>query len=122
MGRAAKFNELLKLLKSAVRIMTSSGHLDHCRPLFCRLGIMTVYSQMASKYILCQGQSGRLHSKRGCLFLQNKTRGKTTLNIPHCRFSMSLDLSFQVPGRFIQDMSYRRSSTSCLVRWSGLTG
>lgn len=37
--------QALKITKSAVHIMSSSGHLDHCRPLFRELGIMTMYGQ-----------------------------------------------------------------------------
>lgn len=38
-------SEVLKLQKSAVRDITPSAYLDHCKPLFRRLVILTVCSQ-----------------------------------------------------------------------------
>lgn len=45
MGHAISCKEILRLQKGAVSIMTSSGHLDPIRPLFYKLGTMTVYEQ-----------------------------------------------------------------------------
>jgi hypothetical protein len=44
-GHAPGVDAVLKIQKRAIRLITFSDRLAHCKPIFIRLGIMTVYSQ-----------------------------------------------------------------------------
>lgn len=85
-GLARSFKEVLRLQKSAVRIMTSSRHLDHSRPLFRRPGILTVYDKyvlISLAYIMDSfNASEDIHSYN--------IRGRSALEIPRCRLSKNL--------------------------------
>jgi hypothetical protein len=44
-GHAPGCEAILKLQKAALRVITSSTRLEHCRPIFRRLGVLTVHGQ-----------------------------------------------------------------------------
>lgn len=68
-GECCKLLRSSEATKSAVRIKTSSGHFEHnCRPLFRRLGIMSVWPVHLGLISLRQGWPGQHYSKRGCPF------------------------------------------------------
>ncbi|XP_039278662.1 titin [Nilaparvata lugens] len=43
-GHSAGAADVLRLQKRAIRIITGSDHLAHCKPIFARLGVLTVFS------------------------------------------------------------------------------
>ncbi|XP_039290893.1 uncharacterized protein LOC120352766 [Nilaparvata lugens] len=87
-GHSARVVEVLKLQKRAARIITASEHRAHCKPLFVRLGIMTVVSHFL---LLCL-----LHVKKNQhgLLTRNdvhhyNTRHRELLDIPRVRLQRS---------------------------------
>lgn len=62
--------EVLKLKKSDVHGTNQSRYLDHCKPLLCRLGILTVYGQwlvhLGFISLRFRENLQRLTCKRGC--------------------------------------------------------
>ncbi|XP_039286134.1 uncharacterized protein LOC120351808 [Nilaparvata lugens] len=43
-GHSAGAADVLRLQKRAIRIITGRDHLAHCKPIFARLGVLTVFS------------------------------------------------------------------------------
>jgi hypothetical protein len=94
-GHAAGTEEILKLQKRAVRLITFSDRLAHCKPLFARLGIFTIYGHFI---FLCL-----LHVKNN---LSNfplwtathnyNTRQREKLDVPRVRLSKTQS-SYSVP-------------------------
>lgn len=87
-GHSAACKRVLLLQKKAIRIIASVGHIEHCRPIFQRLGILTVYGQYVFNCLLhikenCEGYKKRLDIHR------YNTRGAGNLNIPQCRLTKS---------------------------------
>ncbi|XP_046674698.1 uncharacterized protein LOC124363493 [Homalodisca vitripennis] len=88
-GHSGACEDVLKLQKKAVRIITSSGYLEHCRPIFIRLNILTVYSQYVYNSILqVREQSFSIPSRSDIHGYD--TRRARDLNIARCRLSGTL--------------------------------
>lgn len=89
-GHASGGSVILKLQKRAVRIITSSEMLDHCRPLFIRLGILTFYSQYILDCLInIRANLGKFEVRSK--FHNYETRNRTLLDVPYCRLSKSRD-------------------------------
>jgi hypothetical protein len=85
-GHSAGVEDILKLQKKAVRIITSSDRLAHCKPLFARLQILTVYGH----YILACLLHVKNHQQdfqTGAMIHNHNTRQKNLLNIPRVRLT-----------------------------------
>lgn len=89
-GHSPGCKAVLLLQKKSLRIISSSGHIDHCRPIFRRLKILTIYSQ----YILLS----LLHVKENLDSLSTRSdchnynlRKAHDLNVPFCRLSKMKD-------------------------------
>ena len=89
-GHSPGCTEVLKLQKKAVRIITSSGRLDHCMPLFIRLRILTVFSQYILHCLSSIKEDYRNYQRREEIHT-HATRSKGNLDIPRCRLSKTRD-------------------------------
>lgn len=91
-GHASTCSRLLVLQKEALRVMTSSeirGRDFSHRPLFQRLGILTVYRQYVYNSLLHIRQNISTYGRRQDIH-QHNTRSARNLDIPQCRLSKSL--------------------------------
>lgn len=85
-GHTARCDDILLLQKRAVRVIVSAGHVEHCKPIFKRLRLLTVYSQYV---LLCL-----CYVKRNINLLpvreeshSHNLRNRNQLDIPFCRLS-----------------------------------
>ncbi|XP_039277657.1 uncharacterized protein LOC111050983 [Nilaparvata lugens] len=85
-GGATDVARVLRLQKRALRIICGAGRLAHCRPLFIKERILTVFS-LYVLHTLC-----RTHANVGLLVTQQsfhpyETRGRLRLDLPYQRLS-----------------------------------
>ena len=98
-GAAVHINKLLLLQKKCVRIVTSSGYLDHCDPLFYETGILKI--NLIYNYLSCI-----LAYKRKSLFPEmdhpHNTRNRTAYLVPRFqRLNLSQkSLSYILPFKW----------------------
>lgn len=85
-GHSAISSRVLLLQKKALRVITSSGQLDHCRPIFQRLGILTVYAQYIFNSLVFVKVNLTSFGKRQDVHSYN-TRRAGDINLPHSRLS-----------------------------------
>lgn len=85
-GHAPYTQRLFRLQKRAVRILTGSKRRDHCRPLFSRLGIMTIHSQYVFNSVVFVKRNIDLFKCRGDIHTLN-TRSRNLIDAPFCRLS-----------------------------------
>lgn len=88
-GNSARIDEILKLQKKVVRIISNAKFLDHCKPLFIKLKIKTIinlyifelatYSLKKMHYITLNKD---IHS--------HNTRNKAKMSFQYCRLEKSL--------------------------------
>lgn len=89
-GHAPSCNKVLLLQKKALRIITSSGHQEPCRSIFKQLNILTVFGQyLYNSLTTIHNQFSSLQS-RGDVHNHN-TRSSSTIDIPRCRLSKTLN-------------------------------
>lgn len=86
-GQAADCERVLVMQKSAIRIISSSERLAHCRPLFEQLGVLTVYGQYILSSILHLKTTAPLSELTRDNIHNHNTRGRLNLNVPHCRLT-----------------------------------
>lgn len=89
-GHAAGCKDVLLLQKKAVRLISSADYHEHCRPLFSKLNILTVYSQ----YILITLNNVRTNISSLALREDqhdHNTRSKSNLDLPFCRLNKKKD-------------------------------
>jgi len=84
-GHAPGCGEVLRLQKAAVRVITSSGHLDHCKPMFQKLGILTVFNQYIFNCVIYTREHN-IYATRDQVHTYN-TRGNNLIDIPRCRLT-----------------------------------
>lgn len=89
-GHATGCERVLRLQKKVVRIITSSDDREHCKPIFKRLGILTVTCQYILNSLLHVYDNIDTFSARNNIHSHN-TRNKTKIDIPRCRLSKSAD-------------------------------
>ncbi|KAG8258948.1 hypothetical protein J6590_021743 [Homalodisca vitripennis] len=85
--RQAELFEILLLRKHAVRIISSAGFLDHCKPLFNRLKILTVFSQYVVASLLHVKENLAAFRTRGEAQDAYRLRNSSQLNTVSCRLS-----------------------------------
>uniref|UniRef100_A0A1B6JKN6 Reverse transcriptase domain-containing protein n=1 Tax=Homalodisca liturata TaxID=320908 RepID=A0A1B6JKN6_9HEMI len=83
-GHASGCSQVLRLQKRAVRIISLSRYLDHCKPIFARLGILTVYSQYILNSLLYVKSNEHSLPTRANIHLRS-LRGGDTISLPNCR-------------------------------------
>ncbi|XP_039277700.1 uncharacterized protein LOC120349987 [Nilaparvata lugens] len=89
-GHAPGCNDVLLQQKKALRILDSAGYLDHCRPIFIRLGIYTVFNQYILLSLLHIKSHYHSMTRRADKHLYN-TRGKAKIDVPFCRLNKKRD-------------------------------
>lgn len=85
-GNSNKINDILILQKKAVRVLSKAHPLEHCKPLFKKLGFLTVinlYIFDCIIYILHNVPSYTLSSE----LHNHDTRSKNSITIEHCRLT-----------------------------------
>ncbi|XP_039282919.1 uncharacterized protein LOC120351046 [Nilaparvata lugens] len=80
-GHASGCHRILLLQKKVICIITPSPYLEHCHPLFRRLGILTVFNQyVLNSLVLLKGQ---LHTLQARGQIDNySTRGRGKIDLP----------------------------------------
>lgn len=91
-GHSPGSKDILLLQKKAVRIISSSGWRDHCKPLFSSLGILTVYGQYILGCLLHMRNNVDAYPRRNEVHHHN-TRNANRLEQARCRLTRS-QLSF----------------------------
>ena len=74
------------LQKKALRIIDSAGYRDHCRPIFVKLGILTVVNQYILDSLLYIKNNQATFITRAQHHSHN-TRGCQQIDLPFCRLS-----------------------------------
>lgn len=95
-GHSAHTHKVLLMQKKAVRILSNAGYLDHCRPLFVRNGILTVYSVYIFQCLLAIRDNFDSYVTNNDVHTHN-TRASPDVFIPRCRLSKTLKC-FPVSG------------------------
>ncbi|XP_039291204.1 uncharacterized protein LOC120352928 [Nilaparvata lugens] len=123
-GGATDVARVLRLQKRALRIICGAGRLAHCRPLFIKERILTVFS-LYVLHTLC-----RTHANVGLLvtrqsFHPYETRGRLRLDLPYQRLSrtrtglahMSISLYNRLPllARDLPAVRFRGALRSLLT-------
>lgn len=95
-GSSSHIHSILLLQKKAVRIITNSDKLEHCRPLFVRLECLTVVNLYIFHVLLYTKNNLSAHQLRQDIHNYN-TRNSSCINIPYNRLSKS-QKSYEVLG------------------------
>jgi hypothetical protein len=77
---------LFKMQKKAVRVVSLAQPRDHCKPLFIKLGILTLYSMYIMK-CLCDVKANLNSLETRGNVHNHFTRNRDTLNVPYSRLS-----------------------------------
>lgn len=88
-GNGVDIEKVLLLQKKAVRILTSSDYLDHCKPLFKETGILTVVNLYIFNVLMSVKQNVNCLSLRSNVH-DHKTRNRNNLDLPRCRLSKTM--------------------------------
>lgn len=89
-GHATGAADILLLQKKALRTMTFSPPQEHCKPIFKRLCILTIYSQYILLSLLYVRQNTLNLPTRADTHGHN-TRNKHFIELPYCRLSTTKD-------------------------------
>lgn len=90
-GHASCCDRVFIMQKTAIRLITSSERLAHCRPLFQQLKVLTVYSQYILNCILHLKTHTSLSELTRDKIHDHNTRGRKNLDLPQCRLSKVKD-------------------------------
>lgn len=90
-GHSSSTSRVLIQQKTAVRILTSSGHRDHCRQLFQQLGVLTVHSQYILNCLLSLKSNPSAELVRREQRCGYQLRNCKNLDVPRCRLSKTLN-------------------------------
>ncbi|XP_054289739.1 uncharacterized protein LOC129005016 [Macrosteles quadrilineatus] len=88
-GHSPACHEILLLQKKAVRVITSKGPREHCRPIFKELGILTVVSQYVLNILVLLKENLSDFVTRGDRH-EYGIRRAHDLDMPRCRLSHTL--------------------------------
>uniref|UniRef100_A0A1B6G101 Uncharacterized protein n=1 Tax=Cuerna arida TaxID=1464854 RepID=A0A1B6G101_9HEMI len=83
-GHATGCRRVLAIQKKAVRLITGSGYRDHCRPLFTKTGILTIYSQYCLSTLISLKDDLPKFQLRGEIH-NHATRHGRDIDLPRCR-------------------------------------
>lgn len=88
-GNSVDIDKILLIQKKALRIITGSDYLEHCKPLFIETGILTVINlyifdvlTMVKKNVVCLSHRNDIHD--------HLTRKRNELELPRYRLSKSM--------------------------------
>lgn len=85
-GHASGCRDVFILQKKAVRLISSAGYIDHCRPIFIELGVMSLYSQYIFSSLTNLKVNLSKYAVRNDHHSYN-TRRNEHLDLPFCRLS-----------------------------------
>jgi hypothetical protein len=113
-GNGIGIEKVLVLQKKAIRILTNSQPLEHCKPLFVETGILTVVNLYVYNILILVKKQYFKYDLRGQMYEYN-IRTRTNLNYNRCRLSktmnyhatLSVKLFNKLPNAMHQ-MPYRR--------------
>jgi hypothetical protein len=89
-GHASDVGEVLKMQKKALRIITHSGFREHCKPIFVRLGILTVVSHFIFACLIeVKGRVQTLSTRSD--IHSYSTRSRHLLDVPRARLGRTLN-------------------------------
>lgn len=87
-GHSTSTRDILLLQKRALRIITNAGHIDHCRPIFRELKVLTVTSQYVYNILTAikdnLGSFGKREEQHSY-----GTRRRGELDLPRYRLNLS---------------------------------
>ncbi|XP_039288183.1 uncharacterized protein LOC120352300 [Nilaparvata lugens] len=87
-GHSAGAADVLRLQKRAIRIITGSDHLAHCKPIFARLGVLSVFSHYILLCLVYVKKIQHTLAARSDIHRHN-TRRSELLDIPRRRLHRS---------------------------------
>jgi len=90
-GHAPATSRVLVLQKAAVRIISNSDRLEHCKPIFSQLGILTVHSQFILSTLLLLKSSTVPEQNQRAGQHNHNLRNRHDINIPRCRLKKTLE-------------------------------
>ncbi|XP_039286484.1 uncharacterized protein LOC120351872 [Nilaparvata lugens] len=85
-GHSGRLGDVLLLQKKAVRVLTGSDYMAHCRPLFKRLKMLTVVNQYILECLVRIRDRARSADTRGGIHGYG-TRQTHLINMPRCRLA-----------------------------------
>jgi hypothetical protein len=85
-GNASDIKSVFRLQKKAIRILTKSPSREHCRPLFIKSKILTVYSMYVYRVLIYMKENLDLFPIR-CATHTYSTRNNNSLSLNKCRLT-----------------------------------
>ena len=102
-GNGSTINKVLKLQKSAIRILTGSSYDAHCRPLFRTEGILTVINVYIFRCLM--HMKGDLHSYSSVSAIHDyPTRNNFKLDVPYLRLTKSRNWYYSIALRMFNQL------------------
>jgi hypothetical protein len=95
-GNSSHVQDVLILQKKVVRVITDSNRLEHCKPLFVKLGCLTIVNLYIYHVLIYIKTNLSVFSLNEDIHSYN-TRSCKKINVPYCRLSRSLN-SYSVLG------------------------
>lgn len=90
-GHSSSTARVLIQQKTAMRILTGSGHLDHCRTLFQQLGVLTIHSQYILNCLLTLKTDPPAEIAKRDQICGYQLRNSKNLDVPRCRLKKTQD-------------------------------
>jgi hypothetical protein len=88
-GHSADTKKFLLLQKKAVRVMSFAGTVNHCKPLFTNLGILTIHGQYVINLAVFVNNNLNDFASRSETHDHN-IRHAMNLDVPRCRLTKTL--------------------------------
>ncbi|XP_054284013.1 uncharacterized protein LOC129000943 [Macrosteles quadrilineatus] len=88
-GHSTAAHDILLLQKKAMRIVSSAGYKQHCRPIFIRHRVLTVFSQYILDILVLLKDKVGLFGRREEVHTHN-TRRAPDLDMPRCRLAQTM--------------------------------
>lgn len=95
-GHSSKVRNVLLAQKKAVRILSNAHYLEHCKPLFVNIGVMTVVNVYIFQCILAIKDNESSYATNSMVH-RHETRNSSNIHITRSRLSMVLNC-FPVSG------------------------
>lgn len=89
-GNSVNIQDILLLQKNAVRILTNSGCLEHCKPLFKETGILTVVNLYIFDVLTYVKKNVSSLPQRNVIH-NHLTRNRIKIDLPRCRLSKTMN-------------------------------
>jgi hypothetical protein len=83
-GNSCHIDRILVLQKEAIRTLVDAGSREHCKPLFIKLGVLTVINQYIFLILMSIKKVLPALTCRGNMHTYD-TRGRNLIDVPRCR-------------------------------------